>query len=130
MKKTLVSPLYIVVSLSVLVCSSLLGCVPDKTSTENMGVLPTVTVSCGSSQNIYTNSGDNTIDVTVQGTDDCKNKHSYFYLVSDNRSILKSFIITDGLTKSTTFSVKKDQKIDFACYGDAGGECSYTISVP
>jgi len=129
MKIMVRSSTYFLIGLSLLGCLVFPGCDSNGAATEETGVLPTVKVNCSSYQEIYKNNGDNTIDVTVQGTDHCQDKNSHLYLVAANRSVVGSYLITDGMTKSTTFSVKPGHVIDFACYGTSG-ECSYTVSVP
>jgi hypothetical protein len=99
------------------------------TLAESINVtLPTVTVDCGVVEEIYKNNTANSINVTVQATDNCDSSSSFLRVYDEGVHKTSEYDIPDGLTRTVTFSVPAGGNIDIECNG-ANGNCSYTLVV-
>jgi hypothetical protein len=91
------------------------------------GLFARVDVACGSTALIYSNAQGLDQKISVQASDRCAGKDSEVQLVNGSGTVVQTFPVPDGTTKTIALTVPKDHWLNFVCNGTEGG-CWYAIS--
>ena len=99
---------------------ALAGCVSP-------GIFARVDVACGASALIYSNADKLDETITVQAGDRCAGKDSEVQLVNANGTVVRTFPVPDGSTKTIKVTVPNGHWLNFVCAGNSGG-CWYAVT--
>ena len=104
-----------------LVCLVVLaGCV-------TAGIFARVEVACGASALVYSNADKFDEKVTLVLADRCAGKDSELQLLNAGGTVVQTFPVPDGTSKTVEVTVPKDDWLNFVCNGTQGS-CSYAIT--
>jgi hypothetical protein len=91
------------------------------------GIFARVDVGCGATALIYSNAEKLDETISVEVTDRCKGKDSEVQLVNASGTVVQTFLVPDGTTKSIKVTVPNGDYLNFVCNGSDGG-CSYAVT--
>jgi len=91
------------------------------------GIFARVDVACGANALIYSNASKLDQKITVQAADRCAQKDSEVQLVNANGTVVQTFVVPDGTTKTIAVTVPDGDWLNFVCAGNSGG-CWYAIT--
>jgi hypothetical protein len=91
------------------------------------GLFARVDVACGASALVYSNAQKMDEKITIEAADRCTGKDSEVQMVDAKGTVVQTFPIPDGTTKSIAITVPNDHWLNFVCNGSQGG-CWYAIT--
>ena len=91
------------------------------------GIFARVDVACGATALVFSNARGMDEKITVEVADRCAGKDSEVQLVNEKGTVVQSFVVPDGTTKSIQLTVPNRHWINFVCAGSSGG-CWYAIT--
>ena len=91
------------------------------------GIFARVDVACGATALVFSNASKLDETISVEVTDRCTGNDSEVQLVKANGTVVQTFLVPDGTTKSIKLNVPNGDYLNFVCNGSEGG-CSYAIT--
>jgi len=91
------------------------------------GIFARVDVTCGASALVFSNAQKMDEKITVEAADRCTGRDSEVQLIDAKGTVVQSFSVPDGTTKSIAITVPNDHWLNFVCNGSQGG-CWYAIT--
>jgi hypothetical protein len=103
-----------------LVLLALAGCVSP-------GIFARVEVACGAKALVYSNADKFDEKITVELADRCAGADSELQLVNANGTVVQTFPVPDGTSKTIEVTVPNGDWLNFVCNGTQGG-CWYAVT--
>ena len=91
------------------------------------GIFARVEVACGASALVYSNADKFEEKITLILADRCAGKDSELQLVDTHGTVVQTFPVPDGTSKTLEVTVPKDDWLNFVCNGTEGN-CSYAVT--
>ena len=91
------------------------------------GIFARVDVNCGATALVYSNAQKMDEKIALEAADRCRGKDSEVQLVDAKGTVVQTFLVPDGTTKSIQVTVPNNHWLNFVCNGSEGG-CWYAIT--